>query len=192
LRSRGGGAGPSVETPEANCLGPNKVNYGWAPLKVDFTKTSAPQTVRAYQLAEQFENLSWITFGAMTAPAKSFLQLSNESVRMVATRILESNDFIELRLLNVTGETQFTELAISFDHCEALLTTADGRVVEVLNALNEAGDNDADQNSISCAPEMDAFVPHAIYKIKLGANSLVTIRLRLKSRQPAAQPRSGN
>jgi hypothetical protein len=206
LRSRGGGAGPSVETPEANCLGLNKVNYGWAPLDVEFAGSAggasnagttsgtgiAAQTVRAYQLAEQFENLLWITFGAMTAPSKSFLDLSNQSVRIVATRILESNDFIELRLLNVTGETQFTELAISFDHCEALLTTADGRVVEVLNAMNGAGDPDANRDSISCAPEIEAFVPHAVYKIKLGANALVSIRLRLKSRQPAAQPRSGS
>jgi mannosylglycerate hydrolase len=195
LRSRGGGAGPSLETPEANCLGLNKVNYGWAPLDVDFVGTPAYATsnaARAYQLAEQFENLSWITFGAMTAPSRSFLHLTNESVRVVATRILESNDFIELRLLNVTDESQLTQLSISFEHCEALLTNADGRVVEVLNALNGAGDNDANRDSISCAPEMDAFVPHAVYKIKLGVNAFVSIRLRLKSRQPAVQPRTGN
>jgi hypothetical protein len=195
LRSRGGGAGPPVDTPEANCLGLNKVNYGWAPLNVEFPRSSRAtgdsQTVRAYQLAEQFENLSWITFGAMTAPAKSFLNLTNESVRIVATRILESNDFIEVRLLNASSEAQITELAVSLNHCEALLTGADGRVIEVLNALGDERDDETNQDSISCAPDNDAFVPNAVYKIKLGVNALVSIRLRLKSRQPGGQSRFG-
>jgi alpha-mannosidase/mannosylglycerate hydrolase len=192
LRSRGGGAGPAVETPEANCLGLNRVNYGWAPLEVSFPRTPSNKAANVYQLAEQFENLSWITFGAMTAPSRSFLHLTNESIRVVATRILEANDFVELRLLNVTEEVQLTQLAISFEHCEALMTSADGRVVEVLNAMDGTDDNDANRDSISCAPEIDAFVAHAIYKIKLGVNALVSIRLRLKSRQTAVQPRAGS
>ena len=92
LRSRGGGAGPPLETPEANCLGWNKVNYGWAPLlstideqsgltPVESVDDSMPEVMSdilqdataaapqdamqslqialAYQLCEQFENLSW-------------------------------------------------------------------------------------------------------------------------------------
>jgi len=33
LATRGGGAGPSVPTPEGNCLGNQQATYGWAPLK---------------------------------------------------------------------------------------------------------------------------------------------------------------
>lgn len=34
LLTRGGGAGPYMPVPEANCLGLNKVSYGWAPIAV--------------------------------------------------------------------------------------------------------------------------------------------------------------
>jgi hypothetical protein len=208
LRSRGGGAGPPVETPEANCLGLNKVSYGWAPLSATAHSSSvalsnpAPEVeapvspneylsvydqsiVRAYQLAEHFESLSWSTFGAMPSPSKSLIGISNKLVRLVAMRILDANEFIELRLLNISSTAQTTEMMVAVTHCEALLTSADGRVVEVLNPAGDATTEEISPDSISCAPENDAFVPLATYKIKLGINALVSIRLRLRSRSGA-------
>ncbi|MBI4533519.1 MAG: hypothetical protein HY711_06190 [Candidatus Melainabacteria bacterium] len=38
LRTRGGGAGPHIDTPGALCLGKNHVRYGWAPLKSALTE----------------------------------------------------------------------------------------------------------------------------------------------------------
>ena len=184
LRSRGGGAGPAVETPEANCLGPNQVNYGWAPLAVADQSEPDALVASAYQLAEQYENLAWTTFAPMPQQSKWFFRGKNQNVRVMAARILESHEFLELRLLNTTMQPQSYEFEVSIEHCEALLTTADGRVIEILNAVNDEKDGQAARESINYSPDVEDFLSHASYKVELGTNALASIRLRLLSRTP--------
>ncbi|HEY9760776.1 MAG TPA: hypothetical protein V6C97_36820 [Oculatellaceae cyanobacterium] len=220
LRSRGGGAGPSLPTPEANCLGMNKVNYGWAPLSIDSTAESgssdagdsAPNSAsdsrstndcdaesafgidlsqshitEAYNLAQQYENLAWTTFGPLPLKEKSFLQIENASVKVVAIRTVENPDSIEFRLLNTALSKQSTMLDFKLEHCEAMLTTADGRVIEILNVLKpestaavaKSKGKAKAQEPISCAPDVEECLSQAAYKIDLGPNALVSVRLRL-------------
>lgn len=220
LRSRGGGAGPSLPTPEANCLGMNKVNYGWAPLSIDSISESGlsdagdlgsntdsntgssndrdaesafgidlsrAHITEAYNLAQQYENLTWTTFGPLPLKEKSFLQIENTSVKVVAIRIVENPDSIEFRLLNTALSKQSTMLDFNLEHCEAMLTTADGRVIEILNALKpessgavaKSKGSAKAQEPISCAPDVEECLSQAAYKVDLGPNALVSVRLRL-------------
>jgi mannosylglycerate hydrolase len=208
LRSRGGGAGPALPTPEANCLGLNKVTYGWAPLGVT-EPVEAPEPgqdandsqsatgvdlplsrmAEAYNLAQQYENLSWTTFAPLPLSERSFLAVENAAVKVVATRIVDNPDAIEFRLLNISFDRQSALLEFNLEHCEAMLTTADGRVIEILNALkpdasspqapSKAKAKAKKQEPISCAPDVEECLSRAAYKVVLGANALVSVRLRL-------------
>jgi hypothetical protein len=264
LRSRGGGAGPPVSTDEANCLGSNKVNYGWAPLAgetghdlaepsslpqesappsssepasvlANFAKISAQQkeddaekiettdssqaavferlgsalpigltswrsldadVINAYRLADMYEGLSWscLTADAGMVECQSFFQIDNPAVRVVALRILKEDETAEIRLLNVLLTRQAAELHVQIPHLEAQMTTADGRILELLERVDEIRSpaidakvepirqaktgnkkrDDADQ----VAGDVLGLIQSARYRIELGPNALISIRLK--------------
>ncbi|MCC7528884.1 MAG: hypothetical protein IT342_10200 [Candidatus Melainabacteria bacterium] len=117
LRTRGGGAGPSLATPGANSLGDNVVNYGWAPLGV-FKEPQASDhdhLSEAYALADQYEGTTWLILsGGQKAEATApFLTLNNSAVRVRSMHMDQSGKSVIVRLLNVTSEAQ--EVTCSVD-----------------------------------------------------------------------------
>lgn len=106
MRTRGGGAGPHLPTPEANCLGINRVSYGWAPLKT----TQQPAT-EAYNLAEEFEGRLWASLTTSGAnAASSLLSIDNKAFRIVSVFKTPFGD-ISLRLLNASDSDQQLQLS---------------------------------------------------------------------------------
>ena len=150
LLTRGGGAGPYMPTPEGNCLGPNKVNYGWSALElfedVDFgTKGRAA----AWQLAERFENPLFFSpvssdfVRAYTAEDKQRISvrdliIDNEAVRLSAMYKIEGKEAICLRLLNVGMDDLETEIKLGFPFKSVSLTDLSGAVKERLKTKSGA------------------------------------------------------
>lgn len=131
LYTRGGGAGPNVETLGANCIGENKCSYGWAPVAVSLDD--------AYRLAESFEGSLWACLGkgrlgqdSNGVDAKSFVHVSNPAIRGTAFYAAGRNVFI-LRLLNTTNEARSTKLLINKKHLTAELADMAGNPQGPLN-----------------------------------------------------------
>ncbi|HEY9784238.1 MAG TPA: glycoside hydrolase family 38 C-terminal domain-containing protein, partial [Candidatus Obscuribacterales bacterium] len=140
LRSRGGGAGPSLSTPGANCLGKNFATYGWAPLSYATSYgTSAAttdddkQVIAAYQLSEQFEGRAWMVLGRGLAAqeGQSLLHLSNDAIRISALYQSQKQKVV-VRLLNVTGVRQECSMTIGFEAAKAFKCRLDGNVIAEL------------------------------------------------------------
>lgn len=102
MRTRGGGAGPHLPTPEANCLGINKTTYAWAPL------ASKDPFVESYNLAEQFEGRLWACLSNYTTKIPAH-EINNNAVKVVSLHRHKQD--ISLRLLNVTNKSQSVDLA---------------------------------------------------------------------------------
>lgn len=120
LRSRGGGAGPSLPTPEADCLGENTVSYGWAPVEL-LSATAESEFVdmdemvaMAYELAEIYHGRSWAALGRAVLPAerRSLMSLDNDFLRLMAVNQNAGGDAI-IRLLNVSAVRQEAKLTFS-------------------------------------------------------------------------------
>lgn len=140
LWTRGGGAGPNLHTPGANCIGPNECSYGWAPIAGAFSDVA-----EAYRLAELYEGALWGALGkarlndrADGADARSFVHISNPTIRGIAFYERAPNEFT-LRLLNVTNDPQTAKLHINFKHASVDLIDFGGEVQQHLK-LSSAGD----------------------------------------------------
>lgn len=118
LWSRGGGAGPNLAVPEANCHGRNVCCYGWAPLTVPerksaFTSLSDHSVTEAYKLTELYEAPLWATtVRADNRLEHSLARLDNEAIRVVAFYFDSDLDEYICRLLNVTMEPQRAKLFV--------------------------------------------------------------------------------
>lgn len=146
LRTRGGGAGPSLPTPGANSLGDNIVNYGWAPLGV-FARPKPdgkPQSgnpgdlAEAYALADQYEGTTWLLLcGGDSAEAEgSFLTLDNDSVRVRSMHMDQSGKSVLIRLLNVTLDTQKVTCSLAGSVKKAGLVKLDGTLISSLECAD--------------------------------------------------------
>ncbi len=171
LRTRGGGAGPSLATPGANSLGENIVNYGWAPLGV-FREPQASDhdcLSEAYALADQYEGSTWLVLSgdaksiktAKSEPAEpeSFLNLDNSAVRVRSMHMDQSGKSVLVRLLNVTGEAQKVTCSVQPPVRKASLTKLDGTLVSSLELTAARGRKEA--------------------QVSLGVNELATLKLDL-------------
>lgn len=122
LWSRGGGAGPNVAVPEANCHGRNVCSYGWAPLSVPerksaFTSLSDHSVTEAYKLAELYEGPLWATTVRTGSRFEhSLARVDNEAIRAVAFFFDPDLNEYMLRLLNVTMEPQRVKLFVDSAH----------------------------------------------------------------------------
>lgn len=142
LRTRGGGAGPSLPTPGANSLGENIVNYGWAPLGVFARSASNPGDLpEAYALADQYEGTTWLLLsgGDKTEAAEPFLTLDNNAVRVRSMHMDQSGKSVLIRLLNVTLDSQKLTCSLSDSVGNAELVKLDGTVVSKLQFGGERG-----------------------------------------------------
>lgn len=133
IACRGGGAGPHMSVPGANCRGMNRATYGWAAL----AGAGGDGLVSgAYKLAERFEGRLWAAPAAASFAAAPLLSVPEPSVRLVAL-FATGNDGIIARLLN-TGERDLS-LPISFAGAiqSAEICSLDGKTRSVL-ALSPA------------------------------------------------------
>lgn len=161
LRTRGGGAGPSLATPGANSLGENIVNYGWAPLGVfrETKTTDHDQLSEAYALADQYEGSTWLllTGGGKAEPAEPFITLDNSAVRVRSMHMDQSGKSVLLRLLNVTNEPQSLTCSVDAAVMTGSLTRLDGKELSKLD--------------FSCADN------RKVMKFSLSQNELTTLKL---------------
>jgi hypothetical protein len=114
LRSRGGGAGPWFETPEANCLGTNRCEYAWSPLAAGHGgEPTDEQLASAYKLADLFEGrlIPFAIGKFQSAHAQSIVEFSNPAVYLAASFVEQGK--LYLRVLNVTHHTQKAEITVS-------------------------------------------------------------------------------
>jgi alpha-mannosidase len=118
LRTRGGGAGPHLPTPEANCLGPNQASYAWSPLLLSSDdKLNSPAITKAYRLADQYDGRVWACLARNENDLKdhSLISIDNPAIRVVSLAISEDHKHFTLRLLNVTYQDQTADLTLGFD-----------------------------------------------------------------------------
>jgi alpha-mannosidase/mannosylglycerate hydrolase len=170
LRTRGSGAGPNIDTPEANCWGPNRVSYGWSPLpgkvsgRVTHANLSEASLIHAYRMAELFEGSFWATLAHRSSDRfdGSFLTIDNPAIRLVALYEGEERASICLRLLNVTRQQQETVLTVNLPIRSAQKC--------MLNEQPRQGVERLDVDPTSSQQSKR-------YKLKLLANELVTIKL---------------
>jgi hypothetical protein len=130
LRTRGGGAGPNIFVPGANCLGENVASYGWAPLSVP-KRASSPElltdelVVEAYALAEQYEGSLWPLLerdkGRSSQAEDRLFVLDNKAVRVVAQFVEDDGKVFVVRLLNVAQSKQKVRIKADFKFDEAAL-----------------------------------------------------------------------
>jgi alpha-mannosidase/mannosylglycerate hydrolase len=177
LRTRGGGAGPSLATPGANSLGENIVNYGWAPLGV-FSETKATdhdQLSEAYALADQYEGMTWLLLtgsdseNAVVGESKDsrdsteatspFLRLDNNAVRVRSMHMDQSGKSVFVRLLNVTNEPQALNCSVAASVKAGSLTRLDGMDILKMEFIDKSERKEA--------------------QITLSQNELTTLKLDL-------------
>lgn len=102
MRTRGGGAGPHLPTPEANCIGINKASYGWAPL------STTGNMSQAHHLAEQFEGRLWACLSNQSSNT-DFLRITNPEIRIASLHKNQGGEAV-VRLLNTSSNPQDLKL----------------------------------------------------------------------------------
>lgn len=159
LWSRGGGAGPHLDTPEGNCLSEQTAIYGWAPL-------SSEEPREAYHLATLFENPLWASpvcqkgWKPKLPPSKqaswSFCQIDNENLVLMA--MFEDAQGYNLRLLNASNKALTANLNVGITHRYLEEVDLDGYRFGLINATKPG-----------------------VYEVDFRAQELKTFRLNLKS-----------
>jgi hypothetical protein len=115
LRTRGGGAGPWEPTPEANCLGENCCEYGFAFLeKTNDTEANDQQITRAYQLTDLFEGrlIPFYSGKFKEYTTQSLIEISNPALYVTALYV--EQDSIMLRILNTSSGQQQANVSVVF------------------------------------------------------------------------------
>lgn len=178
MYSRGGGAGPHIPTPEANCYGLSISEYGWAPLEsaswLGLNKVSKDPNSRAYLLADLYEGQGKMeTFflpGIQEGPAslalcQPLLTVGGKAGEIVVSAVYKDGDDLIVRLLNTTGTTQKVDLTLGFSVQSAHicdLSLADNKELELLPA-NACGLN-------------------LLPAVTFGAHELVTVKIRAQGK----------
>ncbi|MBC7999085.1 MAG: hypothetical protein IAF58_14140, partial [Leptolyngbya sp.] len=166
LRTRGGGAGPSLATPGANSFGDNIVSYGWAPAGV--FEEGVDLLNEAYALADRFEGNVWLLLSDAArnveggkSNATSFLHLDNGAVRVRSLYMNQDGKSVILRLLNVTADPQELTLKLSGIFDRATRIRLDGvKLYELMISMTDS------ESSV---------------KFALSGNELATLKLEVKS-----------
>lgn len=150
MRTRGGGAGPSLPTPDANCKIVHRVQYGWAPLSV-FAKDanngkkkskntilSDPERVAAYRLAALFDEPLWATQSRQPEAdvSGSLIRLDTTAIIITAIKPAEEEEGIVIRMLNVTGSKQRADLEACMDVKKARLVDLAENTLEKLREVD--------------------------------------------------------
>lgn len=173
LRTRGGGAGPHIDTPAAACLGLNRVRYGWTALPGAAQQDGAPsgeQLAAAYDAAAEFEGTLWACLGDRAVPpsSRSLFRLDNPLVHVTAL-FYEGSDTLFLRLLNISGQPQAATVETSLSVHEARMCSLDGVPGRML--IIRAAGSPKTQPGQATGAGLSAFA------LVLGRHELATVRL---------------
>ena len=165
------------------------------PIGLNAWRSLDRDVINCYRLAELYKGPAWtcLTGESGEVESESFLQIDNPAVRVVSLRTLGHNDSVEIRLLNVLLTHQSAELYVKIPHAEAKMTTADGRILELLEKVDEVRSQTppGKVQPIGLAKarakksghaeiedgDMLGLIQSARYRIELGANALISIRL---------------
>ncbi|MNL24127.1 alpha-mannosidase [compost metagenome] len=115
LRTRGGGAGPKLETPEAQCLGPQRFAYALVPYRGDWSEAQAD----AHAFGAPFLVRGFGGDQASLSGGKHLGDwLSIEDPRLVVSTVkrAEGSEHLAIRLYNPTAERVATNLALALPH----------------------------------------------------------------------------
>lgn len=121
LRTRGGGAGPHFETPDAQCLGPQRFRYALIPYRGTWSTVQGLAHAAVAPLRVQ-------GFGGDLTPLAGGIQLDSwfdlGDARLVlsAVKRAEGSSSLALRLYNPTDREIETELAIGIPHQDVALS----------------------------------------------------------------------
>ena len=119
IPSRGGGAGPSMPTPAAQCLRQMVVDYG-----VGITS----DVIESHRIAERFRHPPCLVSGDTESPCPSLIALDDEAISLTSLRH-RGADIIEVRLYNPTKETRSCRLSSDLDILSVAETDMRGMVI---------------------------------------------------------------
>lgn len=115
LRTRGGGAGPKLETPDAQCLGPQRFRYALVPYQGEWSEAQgeahafgAPFLVRGFG-----GDQASLSLGKELGP-----WLSTGDPRLVVSTVkrAEGSEHLAIRLYNPTDAQVATDLSVALPH----------------------------------------------------------------------------
>ncbi|MBZ0187434.1 MAG: hypothetical protein K8F91_14400, partial [Candidatus Obscuribacterales bacterium] len=152
LLTRGGGAGPHMPVPEANCPGLNQVSFGWAPLAVlsdsQDNCINDADIAAAYIFAESFEDPLWLSpmgrgggretdnlldrLSTWHCQGNHFkaLALNDQNVRVTALYSQDGGKSFLLRLLNTSPLPRSCRLDIYMPVKKVELVSLSGKRVK--------------------------------------------------------------
>ncbi|MBX9666781.1 MAG: hypothetical protein K2X93_04140 [Candidatus Obscuribacterales bacterium] len=166
LMTRGGGAGPYLTVPQGNCIGDNRISYGWAPLAVLASSASTEaedlsdqQRSLAFSLADAFEGSLWLS--PLTPASKdlgfegSILSVDNPHIRCTAFYSRDRGRNFFVRLLNVADSAQ-----------SATVKNGASKFQAHVRRVNLKGEGQSDPQSLDQP-----------MKLSFGRNELITLQI---------------
>jgi hypothetical protein len=154
LRTRGGGAGPIMPTPEGNCLGLMRASYGYAPIQFASALPDGKVSDEAapYVLTDLFEGLPLafaVPDGAVADKSLSLFSVDDPDIRVAATFIDEQERLV-IRLLNATSKPKSVKFSPHLDSQVTTLANFDGSGEKQL--IGSAGEGKWSQFSLDFNP----------------------------------------
>jgi len=135
LRTRGGGAGPSLAVPGANCLRGNITEYGWAPLldnKAGDQNLSNETRAEAYRLTQEYEGHLVAVLVRRDKDLKEHCLFKIDNPHLQVVACYTDSKYVWLRLLNVTDQEEIAQVDLGFNFTSASVCQLDGLVKENL------------------------------------------------------------
>lgn len=111
LRTRGGGAGPRMQTPEAQCLGP--ASYAYA------LNLAAPTRPAALQAVNNWRHPLLVVQGPQQPAMTGLFRINPPEVLLSALKKAEQTDAVILRVVNVLATPLELQISPLFD-CRAV------------------------------------------------------------------------
>ena len=113
LENKRGNAGPSLPTPEAQCLGENIFSYALIPHQGNWAEARIPQKTKQYKtkvLTEQLKNQT-----GNLSDKYSFIQLEGEYLEISAIKKHEFEDKLVVRVYNPTDKETNGKIKLGFN-----------------------------------------------------------------------------
>lgn len=187
IQTRGGGAGPHLQTPGAQCIGPNHASYAWAPMAVFQKKRvlsdliDEPAICEAYDIAAEYELEPLLALSCLDDTSTGdILRSTSDCVKVLGAYMNQNRDEIFVRVQNVGVETVGTRLLLNFEFQSAHLCRLDEEVSEEAFLYRNYLENEAEDGE---SREWSSL------EINFGQNELKTIKFLLSknsSETPAA------
>jgi mannosylglycerate hydrolase len=141
LLSRVGGAGPTIPTPEAQALGPQRASYAIIPHAGDWLVSGAYRTAEEY-LAPLYGSTpaGGALAGDLPLSAGLVELIGSHTLLLSACKVSERGDALVLRFWNVAPETTEARLRLGFEAAEVRpVNLAEEPVSEEVIPVDEDG-----------------------------------------------------